>query len=100
VGQAAPSVSTQAGVSPAGRKQSAYVQGEIRAFRGDYRAAIATIDTLAHRLRRNPHVAEVRTIRMPLDVTPNAILSGNTLDSREESAIAEFELLIVYKPRA
>jgi hypothetical protein len=37
---------------------------------------------------------------MPLDVTPNAVLSGNTLDSREESAIAEFELLIVYKPRA
>jgi hypothetical protein len=102
-GQAGPPASTvppKAGGSPAGRRQSAYVQGEIRAFRGDYRAAIATIDTLADRLREHPHVAEVRTIRMPLDVTPNAVLSGNTLDSREVSVTAEFELLIVYKPGA
>jgi hypothetical protein len=97
----APSAATiPPGAMPPGRKQSAYIQGEIRSFRGDYRAAIESIDALAQRLRRNPHVAEVRTIKMPLNVNPNANLSGNTLDSGSEPATAEFELLIVYKPRA
>jgi hypothetical protein len=97
-GPAAP-VSTQASAPPSGRKQSAYVQGEIRTFQGDYRAAIASIDALAHRLRRNPQVAEVRAIKLPLDVSSRATLSGNTLDSGREIATTEFELLIVYMPR-
>ena len=97
----APSAATTPpGAMPPGRRQSAYIQGEIRSFRGDYRAAMASIDAFAQRLRQNPHVAEVRTIKMPLNVNPNAILSGNTLDSGREPATAEFELLIVYKPRA
>ena len=54
--------------------------GEIRPFRGDYRAAIDTINGLAARLRANPAVAEVRTTKMPLNVSPKAVLSGNTLD--------------------
>ncbi|MGZ8154239.1 MAG: hypothetical protein ACXW2I_07410 [Burkholderiales bacterium] len=89
----------QPGVPPPARKQSAYVSGEIRPFRGDYRAAIDTINALVARLRENPAIAEVRTTRMPLNVSPKAVLSGNTLDSRAEAGAAEFELLIVYKPR-
>jgi hypothetical protein len=91
---------TSPGASPPGRKQSAYLQGEIRSFRGDYRTATASIEALARRLRENPHVAEVRATKMPLDVSPNAILSGNTLDPGSAAATAEFELLIVYKPNA
>jgi hypothetical protein len=38
---------------------------------------------------------------MPLNVSPKAALSGNTLDTaRAESSSAEFELIIVFKPRA
>ena len=81
------------------RRQSAYVTGEIRPFRGDYRAAIDTIDGIAGRLRANPAVAEVKTTKMPLNVSPKAVLSGNTLDSRAESGSAEFELVIVFKPK-
>jgi hypothetical protein len=91
---------TPPGTAPLARRQSAYLQGEIRPFRGDYRAAITSIEALAGRLRQDPHVAEVRATKMPLDVSPNAILSGNTLDPGSELASAEFELLIVYKPRA
>jgi hypothetical protein len=101
-GQETPSSSvavTQPGTTPPPRRQSAYVQGEIRPFRGDYRAAIARVEGLARRLREDPRVAEVRTLRMPLDVSPNAILSGTTLDSLPAPTSAEFELLIVYKPR-
>lgn len=100
-GQEPPSASSTA-ARPAGpapeRKQSAYLAGEIRSFRGDYRAAIASIDALAQRLRQSPHVAEVRAVKMPLNVSPTAVLSGNTLDS-SPAASAEFELVIVYRPR-
>ena len=81
------------------RRQSAYVTGEIRPFRGDYRAAIDTINGIAARLRAHPSVAEVKTTKMPLNVSPKAVLSGNTLDSRAESGTAEFEFIIVLKPK-
>jgi hypothetical protein len=88
------------GAPPPTRHQSAFLNGEIRPFRGDYRAAIDTIEALAERLRKNPAVAEVRTTRMPLNVSPTTALSGNTLDSsRAEAGSAEFELVIVFKPR-
>jgi hypothetical protein len=85
--------------APAARYQSAYITGEIRPFRGDYRAAIDTINGLAERLRRDPAVAEVRPIKMPLNVSPTAALSGTTAAARSESSAAEFELVIIYKPR-
>ena len=88
------------GTPPPARHQSAYVSGEIRPFRGDYRAAIDTINALAGRLRANPAVAEVRTTKMPLNVSPKAVLSGNTLDAtRAQTSTAEFELVVVFKPR-
>jgi len=82
------------------RRQSAYLAGEIRSFRGDYRAAIATVNDLAQRLRQLPAVAEVRILKMPLNISPTATLSGSALDRRDDSATAGFELMIVYKPRA
>lgn len=82
------------------RRESAYLSGEIRPFNGDYRAAIETINGLAARLRADPAVAEVRTTKMPLNVSPTAALSGNTLDaSRPQRGTAEFELSVVLKPR-
>ena len=87
------------GAPPPARRQSAFVSGEIRPFRGDYRAAIDTINGLAARLRSNPAIEDVRTTKMPLNISPKSVLSGNTLDSRSESGTAEFELVIVMKPR-
>jgi hypothetical protein len=87
------------GAPPPVRRQTAYISGEIRNFRGDYRGAIETINGLAERLRAHASVAEVRTIKMPLDVSPKAVLSGNTLESRGDAATAEFELAIVLKPK-
>jgi hypothetical protein len=89
---------TAPGAPPPARHQSAYVSGEIRPFRGDYRAAIDTINALTGRLRANAAVAEVRATKMPLDVSPKAVLSGNTLD-RAQTGTAEFELVVVFKPR-
>lgn len=80
------------------RRESALIQGEIRPFRGDYRSAIATINGLASRLGEEPDVAEVRVVKLPLNVNPALSLSGNTLDNPEQGTMADFKLLVVLKP--
>ena len=80
------------------RKQSGLIEGEIRPFRGDFRAAIEIINGFADRLAREPAVAGVRVVKLPLNVNPALSLSGNTLDSPEQSGTAEFKLLLVLKP--
>lgn len=90
--------------APAGvilpRKQSGLIEGEVRPFRGDYRAAIDTINEFADRLGRDPAVQQARVVKLPLNVNPTLALTGNTLDSREQAGTAEFKLLIVLKPRS
>lgn len=84
----------------AARRQSGLIAGEIRPFRGDYRAAIDTINAFAGRLARNPAVADVQVVKLPLNVNPSLQISGNTLDSREEAGTADFRLLLIMKPNA
>lgn len=80
------------------RQQSGLLAGEIRPFRGDYRAAIESITAFADRLASDPAVAEVRVVKLPLNVNPALALSGNTVDTREQSGTADFKLLLVLKP--
>jgi len=85
--------------APAGtRKQSALIEGEVRPFRGDYRAAIEVIHNFADRLGKEPPVAEVRVVKLPLNVSPTQPLAGNTLDNPEQGTAAEFRLVLVLKP--
>ena len=69
----------------------------MRTFRGDYRAAIETINAFAKRLAADPAVAEVRVVKLPLNINPALALSGNTLDTRDPSGTADFRLLLVLK---
>jgi hypothetical protein len=80
------------------RRQSGLIAGEIRPFRGDFRAAINTINAFAARLARDPAVARVQVVKLPLNVNPSLQISGNTLDNREEAGAADFRLLLVMKP--
>ncbi|MBI4196063.1 MAG: hypothetical protein HY526_13410 [Betaproteobacteria bacterium] len=82
----------------AARTQSGLVGGEVRPFRGDYRAATEAINAFAKRLAGDPAVAEVRVVKLPLNIDPALALSGNTLDSRDPSGSADFRLLVVLKP--
>lgn len=84
----------------AARREGGLIAGEIRPFRGDYRAAIETINAFAARLARDPQVAEVQVVKLPLNVNPSLQISGNTLDSREETGTADFRLLLIMKPSA
>ena len=69
----------------------------MRPFRGDYRAAIDAINRFADTLSQQPEVAEVRVVKMPLNINPSLTLSGNTTESLEQTGKAEFKLLLVLK---
>ena len=43
-------------------------------------------------------MAEVRIVKLPLNVNPTQPLAGNTLDSPDQNATADFKLVLVLKP--
>lgn len=82
----------------AARRQSGLIEGEVRPFRGDYRAAIQAINAFAGHLAAHPSVTEVRIVKLPLNINPQLALSGNTLGAPEGSGAADFRILMVLKP--
>jgi hypothetical protein len=93
---AAPAAAPAPGAA-ARRTQSGYIEGEVRPFRGDYRAAIETIHAFAARLAGDSAVARVRVVKLPLNIDPALALSGNTFDSREQTGVADFAISVVLK---
>lgn len=82
-------------------RQSGLIAGEIRPFRGDYRAAIDTINRFAQTLAKDPAIEEVRITQLPLNVSPDLALAGNTVDARDQApAAAQFKLLILLRASA
>lgn len=79
------------------RLQSGLVAGQIRDFKGDFRSAIASINTLAERLRKDPAVETVRIAQLPLNASSTLALAGNTADSPAKTGTAEFKLVVVLK---
>lgn len=78
------------------RVQSAVLRGEIRPFNGDYKAAMGIINAFATQLAADSRVAAVRAVRLPLNVSSDAGLSGSTTATSERNS-AEFEFAIVLK---
>ena len=83
-----------------GLRQSGTLSGEIRPFQGDFRAAIASINRVAERLAQDPAVADVKVIKLPLNVNPELALSGNTRDVTDQAGTAEFKITVMLKPNA
>lgn len=82
-------------------RQSGLISGEIRPFRGDYRAAIETINRFAQTLAKDPAIEEVRITQLPLNVSPDLALAGNTVDARDQApTAAQFKLLILLRASA
>jgi hypothetical protein len=71
------------------------LSAEIRPFDGDYRGALRLIENLAQNLRRQPGVADVRVVELPVNLDSKADLSGNTLDSPDAgTSTAQFKLAV------
>ena len=80
------------------RRETAFVEGEVKPFRGDYRSAIALIHAFADRLAQDPGVAEVRVVKLPLNIDPKLPLAGNTVEKADYGdAAADFRVLLVAK---
>jgi len=82
------------------RRQSAYIEAEIRPFGGDYRTALDTISRFAESLRQDPAVAQVNVVALPLNVSPNRALSGSTSEDVRRPTAAPLRLHLVLQPPA
>lgn len=80
------------------RRQSAFIEGEIHPFGGDYRAALDAISAFADGLRKEPAIADVRIVALPLNVSPTMALSGSTSEAVERATNAPFRLNVAFKP--
>ncbi len=75
-------------------RQTGVIEAEFRPFKGDYRAAMSSINSFADKLRQDKYVAAVNVIQLPLNINPGTSLSGNTADSREQSSTAPFKVAL------
>ncbi|MGH8657791.1 MAG: hypothetical protein ACREV4_04730 [Gammaproteobacteria bacterium] len=96
-GSAAGVTPAAAAPSPAGNYlyyQIATIEGEILPFDGDYRAALSLVDDFSAALRSSGQVVEVQIEQRPLDVSSEAMLSGDVgSEGREKKA--RFALRII-----
>jgi len=82
-----------------GARQQATIEAEIRPFKGDFRAAIASIDRFSGELSKQKDVSEVRILQLPINVSETSVLSGNTAKETQVQAVtALFKLEILLKP--
>lgn len=71
----------------------ARLEGRIEPFDGDFRAAMAVINRFADDLRGQSATRSVRLLALPLNLSPDADLQGDTRDLNDE---ARFTMDIVY----
>jgi hypothetical protein len=75
------------------------MDGEIKNFSGDYRAAQTSVETLAATLRKNSQVAQVAILRQPVNTSSHASLHGSTLENNAQQVEpARFGLKLILKP--
>lgn len=84
--------------APGEVRERAVIDAEVRPFKGNYRAAIATIDALVERLAQEKGVADVKVIQLPINVSQTSVLSGNTAkETQVQAATAQFKLELTLK---
>jgi len=79
------------------RRQTAFIDAEIQPFAGDYRRALDEINSFVETLKQDPTIAEVRVVKLPLNVSPNMALSGSTADAGPRATSAPFRLHLRFK---
>jgi hypothetical protein len=75
-----------------------FMDGEIKNFSGDYRAAQASVEALTETLRKNNQVAQVTIVRQPVNTSSLVSLQGSTLDNNTQQVEpARFSLKLILK---
>jgi hypothetical protein len=72
--------------------QIAVIESRINPFDGNYREGISLINEFAETLRKQPNVFDVSILSLPLDVSSDSSMQGNTNSTRAE---ALFSLRVV-----
>lgn len=81
--------------------QIAFINGEIRGFSGNYRAALASVNRFAEKLRTDPTIQQVNVVQEPVNLSSFSNLSGSTVDEQDARLqAAAFKIKIVFKPDA
>jgi len=82
-----------------GLREVGFVDGEIRNFNGDYRAALDTVNHLVERIQKDARVENVTVVQQPVNVSAYSSLQGSTLDAQaQQMPAALFKLKIILKP--
>jgi hypothetical protein len=86
---------------PTSLHEVAFVNGEIKGFTGDYRAALESVNHLAERLKADNAVEQVVILQEPVNVSSYTSLQGSTAEERTaQLAAALFKLKIILKREA
>lgn len=84
---------------PSGLYEIGFVDGEIRNFAGDYRAALESVELFAANLKQHKDVAQVSITLQPFNTSSKNSLQGSTLDQQSRQAeTALFQLKVFLKP--
>ena len=70
--------------------------GEVTRFAGDYRAAMNAINSFLQPIARDSAVAEVKVLKLPLDVRSNSALNGTTTATPGRETV-QFEIAVIFK---
>jgi hypothetical protein len=84
---------------PSNPVQVGVVKGEINRFAGDYQLAMEIIHGFVERISKNNSVAEVKVLKLPLDVSSASGLNGSTT-ATPGKLTAQFEIAVVFKSGA
>lgn len=75
-----------------------FINGEIKNFTGDYRAALASVNQLITRLKADPAIVQVVALQEPVNVSSYSNLEGSTADERMALLpAATFKLKVILK---
>lgn len=75
-----------------------FINGEIRRFTGNYRAALESVNRLVERLKADAEVANVVVLQAPVNVSSYSNLQGSTTDERTtQVSPALFKLRVILK---
>jgi hypothetical protein len=75
-----------------------FINGQIKMFNGDYRAALESVNHLAELLKADSNVENVEILQAPVNVSSYTALQGSTNDEKASlQAAAMFKLRVILK---